>query len=733
MKKVFSKLLLSSFIISLVFDAVPVYALTKEETVYSKLDSNGNVNNVIVSEHLYDYEGNKVIDKSSLSNIKEVNGNASYSKDGDKLVWETNGSDIYYQGNSDKSLPITIFIKYYLNGNEMNVKDMVGKKGKVRIVINYKNNLKNTVLVNNRLETLYTPFVIATTSLINNTDNRNINVSNGRVIDNGLTSMIVNISSPGLYDSLGIKELEPFDHVEISYDTDNFELNTIYSVATSKVLEDSDFKVFKDISNLYSSIGLLQDNMDLIVNASKELSDGSIKLANGTNELNNKIQELYNKYSSLRDGDQEKLKKEITDIIKNNLVDVIPALEEDIVNEVNIIVHENIDDLENDLVYYSKENTKTIINNEINNALNNVSFEDLLTNIFQEDLNKVISNSNDLNNILKEEFDKEVYNIVYSTVSNTIDSLINNMNINMSDEDKYNYVNNIANKYGVTFEQAGGIISEVQNDTINGIKYNLNNSKVLITNNIINSLNNNINFNNILNNYVIEVSTRVRNEIHNDNNIYNYSNDIRENISNIIKYELTRDEVLKKYPIAKDYINNIVNNIIDSTSYDLAHKYTEDFTNQTVERVINKQFSNENIDSKLNSVLNSDKYKNELLKIDDTINKLSNAINDINNGSNLIANGNLELSNGLDKFNKEGINKLSNLVNGDFKSLEGKIEKLLELSDTYNSLDDYEDNTVIKNRYIFMIDSVKKEKEKNVNNEKIEEDKSFWDKIKGLF
>ena len=83
-------------------------ALSKDETVYVTLNNDGQVNNIIVSEHLNN-NGDKLLkDKSNLKDIKNVNGDESYSMNNDSIIWESNGNDIYYQGKTDKELPIDL-------------------------------------------------------------------------------------------------------------------------------------------------------------------------------------------------------------------------------------------------------------------------------------------------------------------------------------------------------------------------------------------------------------------------------------------------------------------------------------------------------------------------------------------------------------------------------------------------------------------------------------------------
>ena len=53
--KIISKGIILALIFGLALDATPVLALTKEETIYSKLNSDGSVNSTTVSEHLYNY------------------------------------------------------------------------------------------------------------------------------------------------------------------------------------------------------------------------------------------------------------------------------------------------------------------------------------------------------------------------------------------------------------------------------------------------------------------------------------------------------------------------------------------------------------------------------------------------------------------------------------------------------------------------------------------------------
>ena len=180
-KKVISKITSGVLLCTMLAYTTPVLAFTKDETVYSKIDSNGNNYNTIVNDHIINDEQEQLInDISDLLNIKNVNGDEEFSQDGNNLAWHAEESDIYYQGESQKELPIECNVKYELDGNEITTSELVGKNGKVKITIEYTNKDAHTVNINGKDQTLYTPFVVVCGTIIDNNNNRNIEITNGK-------------------------------------------------------------------------------------------------------------------------------------------------------------------------------------------------------------------------------------------------------------------------------------------------------------------------------------------------------------------------------------------------------------------------------------------------------------------------------------------------------------------------------------------------------------------------
>src|SRR5574344_2347625 len=105
---------------SMLLSPLSVLALSKDETVYSTAKDNGTISKTIVSDHLINDEKSKTItDKSNLTDIKNVNGNELFNQNGNTLTWSAKGNDIYYQGNTSSSLPISTKVSYSLDGKEM--------------------------------------------------------------------------------------------------------------------------------------------------------------------------------------------------------------------------------------------------------------------------------------------------------------------------------------------------------------------------------------------------------------------------------------------------------------------------------------------------------------------------------------------------------------------------------------------------------------------------------------
>ena len=173
-----------------VMGGVPVSAaaadVSKEETVYVNADASGNTTDVTVSNWLKNSNGDSTIkDKSDLQDIENVKGDETYTGSGDSMSWQADGSDIYYQGTTSKELPVSVKLKYFLDGVETDPNDLVGKSGKLKIQVNYENKAKTTTKIDGKTENIYNPFVMVTGMILPDEHFSNIVIDNGKVVSDG--------------------------------------------------------------------------------------------------------------------------------------------------------------------------------------------------------------------------------------------------------------------------------------------------------------------------------------------------------------------------------------------------------------------------------------------------------------------------------------------------------------------------------------------------------------------
>lgn len=332
MKK-FNQVMTLSVATMLLLNPASVFAMTKNETIYSTLNYNGVIEKTTINTRLSDLEKGSVVDYTKLDDIKNINGREKFSIDSGTLTWKSTGKDIFYQGKVTEELPIKVTAKYYLNGEEVNPKKIKGKSGNVKIVYSFTNESYD------KSSGMYTPFVVTTTSIINSDNNTDIDISNGKVVNTGTKNIVTGISAPGLYDSVGLNELKDMDKVTITYNTTKFSMNEVYFVITPKLLSEVDVNTLSKVDSLNSSLNTLQTGMNELQNGSSTLNDGAKKIENGTKSLNDGLKSATNGMQEVNGGASE-LNSKVTSInsLVNALVDIMTngnSTDSEVIERVN--------------------------------------------------------------------------------------------------------------------------------------------------------------------------------------------------------------------------------------------------------------------------------------------------------------------------------------------------------------------------------------------------------------
>ena len=187
--------------------AVPAFAagsssFSKDETVYAVMNGDGSLKSTTVSEHLYNAGGlSSVTDKSTLTDIQNTESSAEFTQNGDELVWNTDDTDVYYKGRTDKTLPMDVKVTYALDGQEAALEDLIGKSGHLTMTITLKNNETGTVDVNGETRTIVTPLITAVGVILGG-DASNVTAEHGMVESAAKSSVAAFVTLPGVKDSL---------------------------------------------------------------------------------------------------------------------------------------------------------------------------------------------------------------------------------------------------------------------------------------------------------------------------------------------------------------------------------------------------------------------------------------------------------------------------------------------------------------------------------------------------
>lgn len=367
----------------------------KDETVYIFTDANGSVNKIIVSDWLKNSDSFKTIDDySDLRDIENLKGYETFkTAANDEKKWDAEGNDIYYQGTSDKPLPIDMKITYRLDGKEISANDIKGKSGLVKIRFDFTNNEYEMCEINGEDVKIYVPFTVITGMILNNDTFKNVEVTNGRLVNDGDKTIVIGTTFPGLQEDLNIdKEKFEFpEYFEIVADVTDFEMTSTMTLATNEFVNDFDREKLEENEFDFSQIDELKDGMDKLINGSDDLhdglstllescntlksgmddlTDGCNKIKNGANDLNNGVSSLQSGAANLQSGlytlksNNDALNNGAKQVFETLLAEANKQLSESGVNAEKLTI-ENYDDvldaiikdLDKDNVYKMAEKT----------------------------------------------------------------------------------------------------------------------------------------------------------------------------------------------------------------------------------------------------------------------------------------------------------------------------------------------------------------------------------------
>ncbi|WP_420885247.1 hypothetical protein [Candidatus Soleaferrea massiliensis] len=275
----------------------------KDETVYLMLNADGSVRVQIVSSWLHNDHGiGSYTEQTSMKDVKNVKSDEAPTLSGNKLTWKLDGNDVYYEGTTDKTPPVSMKISYKLDGKKIEPQALAGKDGRVEITVSFQNHVKQTKTIDGKKRDIYTPFIVAAVCDLPTDHFQNVKVSSGKVLSEGNNQVITMISAPGLRESLGsgidaVEELTGFelrDSFTITAEASAFEMEPIMG----GILTDLPLDSLKEIS----SAGQLTDALTSMKDATGQLTDGTKALSDALRTYSGKMDELLSSVGILDSG-----------------------------------------------------------------------------------------------------------------------------------------------------------------------------------------------------------------------------------------------------------------------------------------------------------------------------------------------------------------------------------------------------------------------------------------------
>ncbi len=284
---------------SIIDNSFNLFPAEKNETVYVKTDANGKIRKIVVSDQLQNTgDTDTVKDHSNLTDIENVKGDESFKQSGSNLVWDNAGEDIVYQGESNAALPVGLSVTYELDGKKITPKKLEGKSGHLRVTYNYTNDLEQT-------GGRFTPFLMVTGVVLDQDHFKNVEVgSNGHFESGGQRMTVVGYSVPGLLDYLDIDEASADLSARLSLSNSfTFEADVEeYKTPLSGTIATNSIFSKMDSGDSIDSLDSLKSSLNTLADSSTQLVNGSAVLSSGVKELAGGASSLSSGVSKLTNG-----------------------------------------------------------------------------------------------------------------------------------------------------------------------------------------------------------------------------------------------------------------------------------------------------------------------------------------------------------------------------------------------------------------------------------------------
>ncbi len=259
----------------------------KSETVYAVLSNDGAYTGATVVNCFY--TDGEIVDYGEYASVENLSGPDAPVIDGDKITWPAGlgGKDgFYYQGETQKALPVSFEIAYSLNGRTARPEEITGRTGELKIDITMRNNTGTGETDELTGREIMTPFAVQISFSLDG--------AMYTVRDIPETASVVKAGS-GYTVAYSAFPLPESTFSLMLFGT-NMALEPISIVAIPKALPGLD--TFGD----YIDIDALTSGADDMLAGAEDMKSGANELLNGLKEMKNAAKQTQSGLKSLASG-----------------------------------------------------------------------------------------------------------------------------------------------------------------------------------------------------------------------------------------------------------------------------------------------------------------------------------------------------------------------------------------------------------------------------------------------
>lgn len=244
-----------------------------------------------------------ITDESSLQVITP-DEDMSFTQDGQSIEWAAQGKDVTYSGLIDKELPFALEYTFELDGAPIDPNDLVNVTGDLTVTINYKNLTHASLTVDGVTHAIQQPYVMASLVAFDATHTSDVSVTNGTVLDQQGSYVVLGVGMPGLSESLGLEDQITLPSgVTISAHVEGFDMPSITTMVTDKALsmvsgdttsslEDTIAEAFSNTDQLQTGLDSLSQGNAAIAGALAQIKDGQAKVSGALPQMSGGMESL---------------------------------------------------------------------------------------------------------------------------------------------------------------------------------------------------------------------------------------------------------------------------------------------------------------------------------------------------------------------------------------------------------------------------------------------------------